>query len=84
LDECSGDVRRFFGVVVVVVADEVGSEEIERKRKPENPFVVSVEAVFFLLVMVMVMMRSAMFLKEFHLNVVAPAIWGSFLLSHFI
>ena len=41
--------RRFFGVVVVVVADEVGSEEIERKRKPENPFVVSVEAVFFLL-----------------------------------
>ena len=69
-------------MVVVVVADEVGSEEIERKRKPENPFVVSVEAVFFLLLLMM-MMRSAMFVKEFHLNVVPPAIWGSFL-SHFI
>jgi len=63
----------------VVVADEVGSEEIKGKREPEKPFIVFVKAVFFLVVM-----KPAMFVKELHLHIVPPAIWGCFVQSHFI
>jgi hypothetical protein len=54
-------------VVVAIVVDEVGSEEIERKRKPKNPFEIfmeRVEVVFFLL-------NSTMFMHEFHFNIVS-------------
>lgn len=72
---------RCFGVVVVVVvADEVRREKIEGKRKPKEPFGVSIEESLFMLML----LRSSMFVKEFHLNIVPPAIWGYFLLSHFI
>lgn len=52
-------------VIVVVVADEVRSEKIERKRKPKNPFEIFMERVVFFL------LRSTMFVHEFHFNIVS-------------
>lgn len=49
------------------IADEVRSEEIERKRKPKNPFVIYVETVFIL-------MKPSMFVHELHSNIVPSII----------
>lgn len=53
-------------VVIVVAANEVRSEEIERKRKPKNPFVIFMKMVFFLL-----LRSNTMFMHEFHFNIVS-------------
>lgn len=62
--------------VVGVASDEIGSEEIEGERKPENPFVICVKAV-----VVFVLLRLVpLFVQELHSNIENSALGGFLLL----
>jgi len=61
--------------VVGVAGDEIGSEEIEGERKPENPFVICMKETVFLLQRLV-----PWFVQKLHPNVENPAFGGLLLL----
>lgn len=65
-------------VVIWVIANEVGAEEVQGEGEPEDPFAICVEGALFL--------RPAMFVvvQELHSHIEAPAFRGSLLLQHLI
>lgn len=38
----------FFVVLIGVVTDEIGAEEVQGEGEPENPFAISIKEAFFL------------------------------------
>ena len=62
-------------VLIWLVANEVGAEEVEGEGEPEDPFAICVEGALVL--------RPAMFVVlELHSDIEAPALRGSVLLQH--
>lgn len=64
---------------LVVIANEVGAEEVQGEGEPEDPFAICVQGALFL--------RPAMFVvvvQDLHSHIEAPAFRGSLLLQHLI